>query len=362
MKEVKKIAEELGLKAPKVKTMVEAISTLTEKISEWETLSDIVVTSIEQEEEMKQAKANRLSIKNTRLQAKDFISAKRKEVQEEMSEYTKEDKAWLKIWQFFEASADVCEKKLAVAEKFKEVYEAEQKELLRVKRRGTLSLVHDSPDDYPIEVMTDKAFEDLVESLTALKEKREREDKLCAERLEAIDDIIGYFNPALIGTIGKLSEEEFQEAFNVATVLKAKEEKEAADAQKLKETTFIKRTQELSAFHSKFSSMIGMNTSEEAYQSVLTKAKAYVEPAPIIKPAVKEVPTAPVSMAKVVAKPSVTTVSEKGDRQKLEIFLGSFTYSPIVPSTTEGEKVYKELAVKFKGYLKWAGAEIAKLK
>jgi hypothetical protein len=70
-------------------------------------------------------------------------------------------------------------------------------------------------------------------------------------------------------------------------------------------------------------------------------------------------------MAKVVSKPSAAIgadVSAKSDRQKLEIFLESFTYSPIVPVTDEGKAVYKDLAVKFKGYLKWANGEIAKLK
>lgn len=374
MSEIKKIAEGFGIEPAKIKVMVEAISTLESKALEWSSLADIEVTSIDEVEKFKTAADNRKSIKGTRIELVKFIKSMRETVQEQMSEYTKEDKAWLKISQHFESVAEEFEKKLAKVEKFKEEHEAKIKKELYDSRFEKLSIVCDSPADYPLDIMSEKAFEDLVESLTALKEKREKEETLQTERYEKVVNFIQHFDSSVLDTLGKLTQEDFDA--KLVSAQKAKEEDDTAKAkdQKEKEETFIKRIEELKPFHTKFSSMVGMDTLEEVYQSVLEKAKAYIEP--IIEPA-KNIPSmsptplqgsgaSPITTApavKVVERTS-TAVGPKNNKALLEIWVSNFVVPEIGTKNLSEEclTLGKEIQAKFVGFKKWANLEISKLK
>jgi hypothetical protein len=367
MSEIKKIITEIGVSEKGAKEILSYLSSYEEKRKEWQKRKEIVVTSIDQEDEMEAARVARIATMKDRTGAEKFIDSKRKEVQEEMSEYTKKDKALLKLKQFYEAEAKEVEASLKIAEEFKANWEKEQKEILVAERTEKLSAVYDNPGDYPLDSMTDKSFEDLLESLTAMKEKREREELLQTERYEKVKAVLTFFDDSVLDTLGKLTEEDFNKKLSVAT--KAKKDGEAAKvkAQKEKEENFIKRIDELKLYHSKFSSMVGMHTTEEAYQNILEKAKAYVEPAPkVSEPAPsQDWGNTPITTpaVKVVSKPNKETPVKVDTKEVLKEWVNAFRFPAIDTDgvSKEGLAVGRDIQSKFVSFKKWAQKEIDKL-
>lgn len=366
MSEIKKIITEIGVSEKGAKEILSYLSSYEEKRKEWQERKKITVTSIDQVDEMEAARVARVATMKDRTGAEKFIDSKRKEVQEEMSEYTKKDKALLKLKQFYEAEAKEVEASLKIAEDFKANWEKEQRELLLAQRTEKLSAVCDSPENYPLDVMTEKAFNDLFEALQAGKEKREKEEKLQEERYLLVKPVLSFFDNSCVDSLGKLSEEDFLTKIKAANKAQLEDTKAKEKAQKEKEQTFIQRLDSLQPFNAKFRIMIGIDSSEEAYQSVLKKAQEYVEPAPkVVEPVVQQAPvfSSPAPAAKAVSKPAKVGAVKVDSKGLLRSWVNAFTV-PSVDTNGMSETalaIGKDIQKKFTSFKKWAAEELDKL-
>jgi hypothetical protein len=240
------VLENLGLPVAKQNEILELIVAIDEKAQGWKKLATFQIEGPQDIQGIKVAGENRLTIKRERREAMNFLDAKRKKVQEVMAEYTMEDKAYLRLSQFFEKLGKESEALLEEQEKIRERYEAEQRAKLREERLETLGAVCDTPDMYPVDGMSEEAFRNLYDGLKLAKEKAEREE---AERLEAEEK--------------RLLEE------------KKKEEELAA-----KRVVFTKRKEQMAPYFGvsyEGKGTITLDTSEEEYQTIFIAAKAALD-------------------------------------------------------------------------------------
>jgi hypothetical protein len=237
------LTSEVSLPEDTLQTITEIVKVIDEKAVAWKELAAIEVKDHKDLEGVKVAKRYRLQIKNERLEAQKFLASKRAEVQEKMQVFTNTDKAYLKLTQFYEKVAKGFEETLSEKENLLEQYEAQQKAMLREKRISLLSEVTEDASMYPVETMTEEAFNNMYTGFKLAKEK--------AEELER----------------QKLEEEE-------ARLLKQKLEAEAAVAA---EQTFKQRELALAPYYSveyQNKGLLSVNTTEEEYNSMLKNAEA----------------------------------------------------------------------------------------
>ncbi len=156
-----------------------------------EVIDSIVVTKPDQVVEMKQAREIRLKIKNSRLEARDVVKSHRENLKSAMSEFTLQDKLWLKAFQMLEATCDKLESDCEYKEKFAERYEAEQKQLRYESRVSKLHQFGTDPSIYALADMSDDAFEKLLDNerlayeARLAAEKKATEDRIAKEKAEA---------------------------------------------------------------------------------------------------------------------------------------------------------------------------------
>lgn len=176
--------QELSLKVPQNKQgeVGLILSQVFQKTNDWENqIAKINVNSVDDTEQMSQAKKIRLEVKKARLEAEKKIDLKRKEVQLRMADDKLEDSLWLKAKQIMQMKAKAIEEKAEWQEKFAERCKKEQKELqtkLRVEKLSKYREVN------PLEVenLSDDMFNTLLE---AEKIKYEIEQKRLAEEAKA---------------------------------------------------------------------------------------------------------------------------------------------------------------------------------
>lgn len=174
MSEIKLILTEVGVKEAKAKEILGTISELETRAAGWESIANLQITDASDKATMKAAEAARKTIKKDRLEADKFLKAKREEVQVKMAEYTSEDKAYMKISQYYERVAKAHESKLEEIEKYAEKIENERLEKLRTERTEKLSEVVDNPELYgEIHKMSEEAFNSMYESFAVAKKMRE---------------------------------------------------------------------------------------------------------------------------------------------------------------------------------------------
>jgi hypothetical protein len=237
------LTSEVSLPEDVLKSITEIVKVIDEKAVAWKELAAIEVKDHKDLEGIKVAKRYRLQIKNERLEAQKFLASKRAEVQEKMQVFTNTDKAYLKLTQYYEKVAKGFEETLSEKETLLEQYEAQQKAMLREKRLAKLSEVTEDSNMYPVETMTEEAFNNMYQGFKLAKEK--------AEELER----------------QRLEEEE-------ARLLKQKLEAEAAAAA---EQVFKQRELELAPYTSveyQGKGLLTVNTTEEQYTSMVESAKA----------------------------------------------------------------------------------------
>lgn len=148
-------------------------------------IDSIVVTKPDQVAEMKQARDIRLKIKNSRLEARDIVKDHREQLKNAMSEFTLQDKLWLKAFQMLEATCENLESKCEEKEKFAERYEAEQKQLRYESRVNQLHQYGTDPSIYSLVDMSDEAFSKLLENEKLAFEARVENEKKAAAELVA---------------------------------------------------------------------------------------------------------------------------------------------------------------------------------
>lgn len=155
------------------------------------TIEGIVITRPDQVEEMRQAREIRLEIRRKRLDARDIVKEQREKIKSAMSDFTLQDKLWLKAFQMLEATCDNLETKCEDKEKFAERYEAEQKQLRYESRVNKLHQYGTDPSIYSLAEMSDESFEKLLENERLAynarieTQKKLEEEQIAREKAEA---------------------------------------------------------------------------------------------------------------------------------------------------------------------------------
>jgi hypothetical protein len=233
------ILREAGVKESKAITMITALEAIAIKTSEWEEKALITVAGPEDVQGMKRAKANRLAIKNERLDGEKFCDSQRTIVQATMADAKAEDTGWLRIKQYLKKSADDHEESLLYQEKTKERYEQQLQEELHNSRFELISPFCENPSEFPLGTMSEDSFKNLLAGFRLAKEKAEEEERLAEE----------------------------------ARLQKEKEDAEALSALKAKEDLLNVRKIDLAKFgHLKLDLTINLETTEEEFSELKVKA------------------------------------------------------------------------------------------
>lgn len=143
-------------------------------------LNAIVVADENDETAMKLANTIRLSVRRQRLDAEKVFDAKRKEVQDLMSEYKTQDQLWLKAKQVMQILTKEIEDQARIKEETKERILAERKEALISKRLSECVVFESQITRSDIEGLSDSSFEIFLSGLKKAHEERIAE----AERIE----------------------------------------------------------------------------------------------------------------------------------------------------------------------------------
>lgn len=186
------LVEGSGLEKSKQNQIAETLGAFFNKAAEWDsTIQSIVITSPEETGKMKMAREGRLTLRSMRLNAKETVDEKRKEVQAAMANYTLEDKLWLKAWQMIEATFKNLETRLEEKEKFAERWEAEQKEKLRLERASELEPLGFQSAGVDLGGMDEETYKSLKLGLETAKKMAEavarqaEEDRIAKEKADA---------------------------------------------------------------------------------------------------------------------------------------------------------------------------------
>lgn len=337
-KEVEKIGSEIKISSEKSKEILNTISHILVAEKTWEDLSRVTVDDEEDEASMVLAKANRLSIKNQRLEAEKFIDSKRKEVQEQMAEFTAEDKTWLKIKQLVIERAKGYESTLEEQEKFAENIRKAREAKLKTERTEMLQPYCEDPSIYPLEVMAESAFKQLLSALKLQHEEniraeeeayaqmeRDREEK---ERKESLQkERSAKMLPLLVP--GKTVTEDWSE---------------------LSEKEFIKKLDEAKSIFKAYQKEVeeGRIAREKLRQKELAEAEAE-------KKKEKELAEAEATKKALAKAPA---------KEKLMAFLDTFDYDtePLDSLKDKGAiAMATEIKTKFSGFKKWAKTLIESL-
>lgn len=133
-------------------------------------------------------------VKNERTSSEKWFDAKRGLVQEDMKVFSDQDKALLKIKQWYVEEAKAVEAHLDDQVKIKEKYEAEQKQKLIDKRLAILEPLVDDVSVYNVGEMTEASFEALTFGIKAQKEAAEKARKDEEARIEREKELDRVFN------------------------------------------------------------------------------------------------------------------------------------------------------------------------
>lgn len=414
----KDVLTELALPENTVQHIAEIVSAIEEKAKTWQELANISVDSHKDLEGIKLAKRNRLQVKNERIEAEKFLKAKREEVQEKMRVFTNEDKAYLKLIQFYEKVAKGFEEQLNEKETILEKYEAQQKAILREKRLAALSEVTDDAHMYPVETMSEESFNNMLSGFKLAKEKAEELERLRLEEEERIllkqkeerelaqqkQEIFNQRRLALAqyvsveyngkGTLSlETTEEEFEAMKQAADTAVIEKEKEL-EALRVKQQEEEKRQAEerarqevIKARHSAFFNL-GMRSdgenfsfngevdsvsieflascSQEEFATLLAKVTKQVNAAKAKQEeerlaAAKAQREAEEAAAKQKAEQEkVAQALKYGDKEALLFWISTFSL-PEVPQGINNEALKMksaEIIAKFEGFTKWAKKEI----
>lgn len=369
--ELVKILTDNKVEKAKSQEILKTMSTLVDKAKTWEEFGKIVVTSEDDVESMKAAKANRLSIKSERVETEKFIKAARTIVQARMAEDKAEDTAWLKISQLTEAKAKAIEAHLEEQEKFAEKAQEARAKKVYEERYAKLAEVCDDPDidpsDYPLAEMTDKAFEAIYNGFVAAKKQkieREAENERLRAEAEALElqrqeeeaeklakrnalqkeryDLLSPY--AQHGpTVDMLSLAEIEEEYFNQVLTKKKESfavwKEEQDK---KEAERVAQRKELEATRAK----------QIALEKEIEEKKKAEELERLKKEAAEK-----------LEAQRIADLAKSTDKNRLTVWLNEFTLPDFNDDGLSEATlaVVKDIKTKFAGFEKWADGEIKKL-
>ncbi len=187
--------KELALKVPelKQKEVQTVLSQIFAGTADWKKQADsIIVKDVNDSMSIQLAETGRKNVKNARLAAEKIFDAKRDEVQQKKSEFDLEDKLWLKAKQTAQILFKDIESTFEWKAKFKERFEAEQKELITQLRIEKVSKFSPEVNRIEIENMSDNLFDIFLSGLEKAyndriaAEKKAEEDRLAAIEAEIV--------------------------------------------------------------------------------------------------------------------------------------------------------------------------------
>ena len=407
------ILAELGVKEEKAIEISNLLKAIDDKSKEWDALAQVEVTNHEDVASIKLAGKNRLRIKNERLEMEKFIKAKRDAVKEKMEEFVIEDKAYLKVSQYYEKEAKEKEDILKEKEETAIRYAEEQKKILRETRQEKLKEVCDTYAIFPVETMTEEDFNSMYETYRLAKQKREEEEaerirkeqEAEAERirleaeLEKKKEVFAlrrtemtpYFGVDYVGkgTIDlDTSEEEYQTILSAAVVAYTAHEKALEEERKAKEIAQKEEARKKSIQQRLFGIGLAFNGSSFVYKTVsvnpedlykldekgvdafiATTTKQIADVRAQLQKELEEQEAArqkeiaaQVEQAKKAAQaakvevPILSKPAGKSNKDLLSDFIESFSYSEVDATLLKDAQfaaAHKEILDKFAGFKKW---------
>lgn len=153
-----------------------------QKTEEWSKVAEgIVITSPDEVGKMNMAREGRLSLKKTRIECEKLVKERRDVIKARMASDVNEDKLWLKAGQFIETTFKALETKFEEKEKFKEIWEANERKKLKELREkrveqapGISKFIPRSTD---LSSLTEIDFEALIQSTQKQVEEEDRKEK-----------------------------------------------------------------------------------------------------------------------------------------------------------------------------------------
>lgn len=141
---------------------------------EWEKLAAMEVVDKLDKKTIKQAYANRIAIKNSRIEGVEYLKTMgRVPAQKAMEHLQKEDTAYLRLIQYLEKSAKESEDKLSEIEKYPEIHAKALQDKLVAERTELIKDLCDDPSIYPLETLEEEAFKTMLLGLEAAKKAKE---------------------------------------------------------------------------------------------------------------------------------------------------------------------------------------------
>lgn len=185
--ELTQLIQGSGLEPTKQNAIAQTLDSFFSQALEWDgKIQQIVITSPTETDKMAIARESRLTLKSSRLEAMKLITSKRDEVKFRMNNDVLEDKLWLKAGQMIEATFKNLETKLEEKEKFKELYEAKERERIKgVRLQEIMEYSEFIPSTIDFGVLNQEDYDKILSSAKAAKQqKEENEAKAIREQQE----------------------------------------------------------------------------------------------------------------------------------------------------------------------------------
>lgn len=182
MNDLKPILDSSGV-AKETQLMVSnTLEQFFQKTAEWsQVAAGIVITSPDEVGKMKMAREGRLTLKNIRLDCEKLVKSRREVIKARMATDLQEDKLWLKAGQLIETTFKTLESQFEEKEKFKEIWEANEKRRLKELREKrieeTPGISKFIPRSTDLSSLSEIEFETLIESAQKQVEDEDRKEK-----------------------------------------------------------------------------------------------------------------------------------------------------------------------------------------
>ena len=253
------LIETSGLEVTKRNQITELLGSFFAKAAEWNsTIESLVITDPNDTGKMKVAREGRLTLRGYRLDGEKVIKQKRDEVKFRMNNDVLEDKLLLKAGQIMELTFKNLETKLEEKEKFREIWEAKERERVKAERlEEILPYQEFIPSTIDFGALSLEDYNKILGSAKAAKVQKEldeqkqreayaelqRKEALKAERGEKIKPYYQFINLDLhiIPDLGEVSEDDFAKL--IAEFAKLKKAKEDEDEKLRKENELMKAKQ-----------------------------------------------------------------------------------------------------------------------
>lgn len=232
-------------------------------------IENVKITSIDQVEQIRHAKAIRLEAKRKRLEVEKVLDLKRAEVQHKMAGYKTEDALYLKTKQMVQIKYKHIEDLAEYQEKFIERHEAEQKELKYQLRTAQLKSFQVDTTFINLRDMSDSDFE-----LYYLNQQQQHEAKLEAERKQKEHEELLAKVEAQRIELERIENEKRIEAERIAAEAERIErEKAQAERERLAEIERAERTAQLEAERAQREELEKQREAERVEHEAQLKAK-----------------------------------------------------------------------------------------